>query len=125
MSSSPDSPSSSDVEKHATSHATEKSPHTLIDEYGENGAHMLDAHRMQAEGVKTTADGKIILIPQPSTDPNDPLNWSFAKKHIMLFVISITAFMPDFGSSMGIVTLLPQAMYVPLRSAMMAVTISC
>ena len=85
-----------------------------LDVAGEGGAHILDAHQLQlraGEGdVKTTADGKTVLIPQPSSDPNDPLNWSKIKKATILTVISVVAFMPDFGSSMGIVTLLPQAM---------------
>lgn len=83
-----------------------------VDTYGKNGAHVLDVHQLQAgdAGVKTASDGKTVLIPQPSSDPNDPLNWSPVKKHIILTVISIVAFMPDFGSSMGIVTLLHQAM---------------
>ena len=103
---------SSDIEKRATI-ASSKEKYTsgaLIDELGDHGAHVLDASQLQGENVKTTVDGKIILIPQPSSDPNDPLNWSYAKKHIQLFVISVVAFMPDFGSSMGIITLLPQAM---------------
>lgn len=83
-----------------------------LDTYGENGAHVLDVHQLRAgdAGVKTASDGITVLIPQPSSDPNDPLNWSPLKKHIILTVISVVAFMPDFGSSMGIVTLLPQAM---------------
>ncbi|KAI4234929.1 MAG: hypothetical protein L6R40_006597 [Gallowayella cf. fulva] len=81
---------------------------TSINEYGDYGAHILDAARLQGGDFKTTPDGKTVLIPQPSLDPNDPLNWTHAKKHIMLFVISVVAFMPDFGSSIGIVTLLPQ-----------------
>lgn len=91
-------------EKKTTSH--------YVDPYGENGAHVLDVHQLQAgdAGVKTASDGKTVLIPQPSSDPNDPLNWSPIKKHITLTVISIVAFMPDFGSAMGIITLLPQAM---------------
>lgn len=91
----------------------EKNAHShYVGEYGENGAHVLDVHQLSAgdAGVKTAADGVTVLIPQPSSDPNDPLNWSPMKKHIILAVISIVAFMPDFGSSMGIITLLPQAM---------------
>ncbi|KAL8705629.1 MAG: hypothetical protein Q9201_001266 [Fulgogasparrea decipioides] len=81
-------------EKNAQSH--------YVDTYWENGAHVLDVHQLQAgdAGVKTASDGVMVLIPQPSSDPNDPLNWSPIKKHIILTVISIVAFMPDFGSSM-------------------------
>jgi len=76
------------------------------------GAHVLEISQLGAEGqdLQTAPDGHTVLIPQPSSDLNDPLNWSPLKKHLTLLVISFTAFMPDFGSSMGIVTLLPQAM---------------
>lgn len=78
------------------------------------GAHVLDVNELGAEerGLRTARDGKTVLIPQPSSDPNDPLNWSSVKKHVILFVITMVAFMPDFGSSIGIVALLPQAVYV-------------
>lgn len=102
--------SSPDVEKQTHVMSGEKigpRNETSINEYGDYGAHILDAARLQGGDFKTTPDGKTVLIPQPSLDPNDPLNWTHAKKHIMLFVISVVAFMPDFGSSIGIVTLLP------------------
>ena len=84
----------------------------FVQEQGFYGAHMLDANQLRDPNLKTTADGKTILIPQPSTDPNDPLNWSYLKKHIILFVISVMTFVPDFGSSMGVIALLPQSKYV-------------
>ena len=59
--------------------------------------------------LKRAKDGRTILLPQPSTDPNDPLNWSWLKKHLILIIISMTAFLPDYGSATGAVTLLPQA----------------
>ncbi|KAL8879067.1 MAG: hypothetical protein Q9205_007572 [Flavoplaca limonia] len=77
----------------------------LINEAGHYGAHVLDAARIHGKDIKTTPDGTTVLIPQPSSDPNDPLNWSDGKKHVMLFVISVVAFMPNFGSSMAIITL--------------------
>ncbi|KAL8870789.1 MAG: hypothetical protein Q9174_003242, partial [Haloplaca sp. 1 TL-2023] len=90
-------------EKQTTSH--------YVNTTGENGNHVLDVHQLRAgdDGVQTAADGVTVLIPQPTTDPNDPLNWSSFKKHLILTIISVVAFMPDFGSSMGIVALLPQA----------------
>lgn len=74
-------------------------------------AHVLYIKELGAEGqsLKTAPDGKTVLIPQPSSDPNDPLNWSSLKKHVILFVITFVAFTPDFGSTIGIVALLPQA----------------
>ncbi|KAF4334669.1 HOL1 [Fusarium beomiforme] len=59
--------------------------------------------------LKTAKDGHTVLIPQPSDDPHDPLNWSPVKKHVILFIISFAAFLPDYGSATGAVTLLPQA----------------
>lgn len=59
--------------------------------------------------LKRAPDGKTILLPQPSDDPNDPLNWSWFRKHLILIIISMTAFLPDYGSATGAVTLLPQA----------------
>lgn len=53
-------------------------------------------------------DGATALNPQPSSDPNDPLNWSVLKKHLFLFIIAITAFLPDYGSSTGAITNLVQ-----------------
>lgn len=31
----------------------------------------------------------IVLVPQPSDDPNDPLNWSQTKKHMTFFVLTL------------------------------------
>lgn len=80
-------------------------------------AQALDINQLGPEGLdlQTAYDGKTILIPQPSSDPNDPLNWTPFKKHVALLVISVVAFLPEFGSSIGVVTLLPQAVCVTLR----------
>jgi hypothetical protein len=37
-----------------------------------------------SSNVKVAKDGQTVLIPQPSDDPDDPLNWSFGKKHMVL-----------------------------------------
>ncbi len=71
-------------------------------------------------------DGSTVLVPQPSSDPNDPLNWSVMKKHVYLFVIAVTAFLADYGSSTGAITNLVQPEFVhllllcsyPVRSAL-------
>ena len=112
MSGIPDSPVASDLEKKATVTTGRNTTEALINELGDHGAHLLDARLLHGENIQTTPDGKTILIPQPSSDPNDPLNWSKLRKHIILFVISVVGFMPDYVSSIGIVTLLPQTAYV-------------
>jgi hypothetical protein len=63
-----------------------------LDQVGEREGYVLDAQLGHASTnhLKTTKDGSIILIPQPSNDPHDPLNWSQAKKMLILIVISCT-----------------------------------
>lgn len=61
------------------------------------------------DSVKLANDGRTRLIPQPSDDAADPLNWSQRKKNLILFVIAFAALLPDYGSATGAVTLIPQA----------------
>lgn len=102
---------------------TEKAPSTTelntptneldLDEIGETKGYIVDISlvpdKSLVEGLKLAPDGHTVLIPQPSSDPNDPLNWSWTKKHIVLIIISMTAFLPDYGSATGAVALIPQA----------------
>jgi hypothetical protein len=84
-----------------------------LDEIGETTGYVVDVSQIQdkalVERLKLASDGRTILIPQPSEDPNDPLNWSWFKKHLILVIISATAFLPDYGSATGAVALIPQA----------------
>ncbi|GAD95174.1 major Facilitator Superfamily protein [Paecilomyces variotii No. 5] len=86
-----------------------------LDRLGEKEGYVLDATTFRTEHggpeapLKLAPDGKTVLIPQPSDDPNDTLNWSRARKHLVLFIISAVAFLPDYGSATGAVTLIPQA----------------
>ena len=103
-----------DTERNDVSDAERNADPATYNTVGDESAHILDVNQLHlhpGEGdVKLALDGHTVLIPQPSSDSNDPLNWSEMKKGIILSVISIVAFLPDFGSSMGIITLLPQAM---------------
>ena len=77
---------------------------------GQKEGYLLDATKVDSdEGLKLSSDGRSVLIPQPTVDPNDPLNWSHLRKNLILFIISATAFLPDYGSATGAVTLIPQA----------------
>lgn len=90
-----------------------------LDRIGEAQGYVIDAQYLSAaekdagsvepKQYKLAHDSRTILIPQPSNDPNDPLNWSTVRKHITLFIISAIAFLPDYGSATGAVTLIPQA----------------
>ncbi|KAL2117370.1 hypothetical protein VTJ04DRAFT_9538 [Mycothermus thermophilus] len=84
-----------------------------VHEFDESEGYVIDvesADAANARGLKLARDGHTVLIPQPSDDVNDPLNWTWAKKHLILFVVSFASFLPDYGSATGAVTLIPQAM---------------
>lgn len=89
------------------SKAVTNNPH----EFHESEGYVIDDSE-EGEGVRYAEDGHTRLIPQPSDDPNDPLNWSWRKKHLILLVVAAAAFLPDYGSATGAVTLEAQAVYV-------------
>ena len=80
-----------------------------LHEFKNAEGYVIDASDPEYANLKRARDGHTILLPQPSSDPNDPLNWSRFKKHLILIIISMTAFLPDYGSATGAVTLLPQS----------------
>ncbi|ERS98813.1 Major Facilitator Superfamily protein [Sporothrix schenckii 1099-18] len=84
---------------------------TNLHEYAESEGYVIDASDDgdASAALKRAPDGRTILIPQPSDDPKDPLNWSWTTKHITLLIIACTAFLPDYGSATGAVTLIAQA----------------
>ncbi|KAK5046468.1 hypothetical protein LTR84_008271 [Exophiala bonariae] len=55
-----------------------------------------------ASNLKLASDSHTILIPQPSDDPHDPLNWSHAKKHLLLATIGLAAFVADFQAGAAV-----------------------
>ncbi|KAB5550010.1 major facilitator superfamily domain-containing protein [Coniochaeta sp. 2T2.1] len=60
-----------------------------------------DASKSEAK----TSDGGIILIPQPSSDPRDPLNWSMKKKATIvgtLFLAMFVGFSAPFCGQLNI-----------------------
>ena len=59
---------------------------------------------------KLAKDGKTLLIPQPSDDPADPLNWSWMKKHTVLLTLGASALLTDWGSTWGTTMFEAQAM---------------
>jgi hypothetical protein len=86
-----------------------------LDHIGETQGYVLDEATLRRQlglsedaKLKTAKDGKTVLIPQPSDDPRDPLNWPAWRKHMTLLVICIAGAMGDYGSATGAITLLPQ-----------------
>ena len=59
----------------------------------ESGKHRSD--------MKRSKDGKTVLIPQPSDDPKDPLNWSWLKKHTVLLSLLPGCFLTDWVITYG------------------------
>ena len=87
-----------------------------LDKVGETQGYVLDEAILKEQlglgadaVIKTAKDGRTVLIPQPTDDPRDPLNWPQWKKHMTLFVVCIAACVGDYGSATGAITLLPQA----------------
>ncbi|KAI7347544.1 MFS general substrate transporter [Hortaea werneckii] len=62
---------------------------TTVEENPATG-YVLDADKVTTDDVslKTAKDGHTVLVPQPSENPNDPLNWPWWKKHAVLLTIS-------------------------------------
>ena len=83
-------------------HATEE-----IDEskgiiyVGKTDVHSDDESGKIRPNLKTTQDGKIVLLPQPSDSPADPLNWTWAKKHLVLLSLLPGCFLTDWVITYG------------------------
>ena len=52
-----------------------------------------------------------VLIPQPTDDAEDPLNWSRWKKAAILVVIGVNAATSDYSAATGASALIPQAQH--------------
>ncbi|KAG9243373.1 major facilitator superfamily domain-containing protein [Calycina marina] len=76
------------------------------------------------EGISGTADGRIILIPQPSDDPLDPLNWSWSSKHGVLMAVSFGALLTDWGIAWGTTLFETQAVYWGMSVSAVANSVS-
>ncbi|KAI9756556.1 MAG: pyruvate dehydrogenase complex dihydrolipoamide acetyltransferase component (E2) [Chaenotheca gracillima] len=104
-------------EKHQTvhdeSHAVHRHPHHAAEIENDADGIFLDVGVNKLEdgdsgSIKLARDGHTVLVPQPSTDPEDPLNWSWFKKHAILLVVAYTAFIADFSSAAGVATIVVQ-----------------
>jgi hypothetical protein len=52
----------------------------------------VDASKLEDwEYAEPKKRGDIVLQPQPTDSPNDPLNWSTGTKMTILFIVSLTA----------------------------------
>ncbi|KFY58468.1 hypothetical protein V496_06150 [Pseudogymnoascus sp. VKM F-4515 (FW-2607)] len=62
--------------------------------------HSQEAGREDISHLKCDTSGRdpIILVPQPSDDPNDPLNWPLLKRDVIMLLLSVTAI---FATALG------------------------
>ncbi len=98
-------------EKTACAAAASSAP--LVNEYQEAlDGYVLDPSKYpdNAAGLKTTSDGRFVLIPQPSDSPRDPLNWSPRKKASMLAAVAYIAALADYTGGTAIITVIPQSL---------------
>ena len=58
--------------------------------------------------TKLADRSQTILIPQPSDDLQDPLNWSSTKKHLLLAAIGLAAFVADFQAAAAVPCIITQ-----------------
>ena len=98
---------------------TDATPSTLVNEETEAlDGYVLDPRLYpdNAARFKTTADGRVVLIPQPLDSPDDPLNWSRGRKWAMLAIITYIAALADYTGGTAIITVIPQAQSVAPRT---------
>ncbi|KAF8190668.1 MFS general substrate transporter [Mycena galopus ATCC 62051] len=55
--------------------------------------------------LKLSADGTSILWPQPTSNPEDPQNWSDKQKSLQLLIITLASAVPDFVGSIGVASI--------------------
>ncbi|KAJ7187288.1 MFS general substrate transporter [Mycena filopes] len=58
-----------------------------------------------AARLKLSADGKNVLWPQPTSDPEDPQVWSDGRKSLQLLIITLASGVPDFVGSIGVASI--------------------
>jgi hypothetical protein len=86
-----------------------------LDRVGETEGYVLDEAQLKAKlglapdvALKKSKKG-VVLIPQPTEDPDDPLNWPRWKKSLILLVIAVNACTADYSAATGASALIPQA----------------
>ncbi len=95
--------------------ATTTTANVDLDRVGETEGYLLDEAKIKERlglspdvALKKSRKG-VVLIPQPTEDPQDPLNWSRWKKIAIMVVIAANACTADYSAATGGSALIPQA----------------
>ncbi|KAJ5290858.1 MFS transporter [Penicillium angulare] len=70
-----------------------------------------------ASRLKTSDDGRFVLIPQPLDSNDDPLNWNKGKKIRNMVIIAYIALLADYTGGTSIITVIPQSIQWGLSQA--------
>lgn len=81
-----------------------------IHDFDEKEGYVVDLGGADRADLKLAKDGHTILVPQPSDDPRDPLNWPRYKKGLFLGIWACIALLPEYCAATGAAALFPQAM---------------
>ncbi|RMY30638.1 hypothetical protein D0864_16926, partial [Hortaea werneckii] len=92
-----------ELDKKPGSQVQDKTPATRDLEDQETSKSADLARPMRGKGDWT------ILLPQPTDSQDDPLNWTWAKKHQILLSLVLAALLTDFGMTYGFVLFQAQA----------------
>lgn len=109
-------PSISSGEAYAPEKPTPNAATIDLEHVGETEGYFLNEVQLREklglgpDAVLKKGKNDVVLIPQPSDDPEDPLNWTPTKKALILVVLAVVACTADYSAATGASALLPQAM---------------
>ncbi|PSR71886.1 hypothetical protein PHLCEN_2v12230 [Hermanssonia centrifuga] len=65
-------------------------------------AHSVDSEAASGHTAAFKRHGRVDLVPMPSDDPQDPLNWPSWRKNLLLWIVSFHALQGPFGAAVAI-----------------------
>jgi hypothetical protein len=87
--------------KSSHSNTTEEAQQPIDVEQNASAGGTYFVKERDGSNLKTAKDGVTVLIPQPSDDPEDPLNWSWGRKHKVLLALLLPSLLTDWGMTWG------------------------
>jgi hypothetical protein len=90
------SDNSASLEENPTSHNID-----IENSANYDGLYVVKEQNLTANGLKLAKDSSTVLIPQPADDDEDPLNWSWLRKHKAFFALLLPSLLTDWGMTWG------------------------